>query len=159
MTLFCCCKKVFTRSEYMKFWEKVDETLLTEKGFYRNINVEIPLIQILYTKSKTVTLKKLTEYHDLYVQGDKLSLADVFDNFPVMCLVSEIFFFWSMCLFLFSYSMHHGQHASSLKKTKVKVDPLNDVFNGTKRYYKMNSSRKSSTWNITIKIKNQHIIW
>ena len=93
MTLFCCCKNVFTRSEYMKFWEKVDETLLTEKGFYRNINVEIPLIQILYTKSKTVTLKKLTEYHDLYVQGDKLSLADVFDNFPVMCLVSEIFFF------------------------------------------------------------------
>ena len=110
-------------------------------------------------KKQDWTLKKLTEYHDLYVQGDKLSLADVFDNFPVMCLVSEIFFFWSMCLFLFSYCMHHGQHASSLKKTKVKVDPLNDVFNGTKRYYKMNLSRKSSTWNITIKIKNQHIIW
>ena len=31
-------------------------------------------------------IKKLGEYHDLYVQFDTLVLADVFENFRNMCL-------------------------------------------------------------------------
>ena len=35
---------------------------------------------------KDFEIKKLRQYHDLYVQGDTLLLADVFENFPNMCL-------------------------------------------------------------------------
>ena len=31
-------------------------------------------------------IKKLGEFHDFYLQGDTLLLADVFDNFRNMCL-------------------------------------------------------------------------
>ena len=41
---------------------------------------------------KKIKLKNLGEYHDLYVQGDTLSLADVFENFRNMCIA------WQACL-------------------------------------------------------------
>ena len=31
-------------------------------------------------------MKNLEEYHDLYVQSNKLLLADVYENFKEMCL-------------------------------------------------------------------------
>ena len=34
---------------------------------------------------KDFKIKKLLEHHDLYVQSDKLFLADVFENFQNMC--------------------------------------------------------------------------
>ena len=43
-----------------------------------------------YTYAKRVCknfeIKNLAEYHDLYVQRNKLLLADVFENFRKMCL-------------------------------------------------------------------------
>ena len=35
---------------------------------------------------KDFEIKKLREYHDLYVQSDKLLLAVVFENFRNMCI-------------------------------------------------------------------------
>ena len=36
--------------------------------------------------SKDFEIKNLGDYHDLYVQGNTLLLADVFENFRNMCL-------------------------------------------------------------------------
>ena len=45
-------------------------------------------MQITRTQKKVVkNLKKISgEYHDLYVQSDKLLLADVFKNYRNMCI-------------------------------------------------------------------------
>ena len=45
---------------------------------------------LAYRQSETVCkdfkIKKLGDYHDLYVQGKRLLLADVFENLQVLCL-------------------------------------------------------------------------
>ena len=66
-------------------------------------------------------IKKLGEYHDLYVQSDTLLLADVFENFRDMCIkvygLDPAYFLsapglgWQACL----------------KKTGVKLELINDV--------------------------------
>ena len=70
---------------------------------------------------KNFEIKNLAEYHDLYVQGNTLLLADVFQNFRNMCL--EI------------YELHLAKSISApglawqvaLKKAKVKLDLLTDI--------------------------------
>ena len=69
----------------MDDWEKFKETSLPEKeDFYSHLNVE-DITDADYAHAKRVCkdfeIKKLGEYHDLYVQSDTLLLADVFDNF------------------------------------------------------------------------------
>ena len=71
---------------------------------------------------KTFEIKNLGEYHDLYVQSDTLLLSDVFGNFINMYL--EI------------YGLDPGKFLSApglawqaaLKKTKVRLDLLNDIY-------------------------------
>lgn len=45
---------------------------------------------LAYRQSETVCkdfkIKKMGDYHDLYVQGKRLLLADVFENLQVLCL-------------------------------------------------------------------------
>ena len=54
--------------EYMNDWEEFNLTLLPEKeDFYSHLNTE-----------DITEIKTLREYHDLYVTGNTLLLADVF---------------------------------------------------------------------------------
>ena len=64
----------------MDDWEKFNETLLHEKeDFYSYLNMEKIVC-------KDFKIKKLGEYHNLYVQSNTLLLADVFQNFKNMSL-------------------------------------------------------------------------
>ena len=76
--------------EYTDDWEKFNETSLLEKeDFYSHLNME-DVTDADYTHAKRVCkdfeMKNLRECHDLYVQSDKLLLADVFENFRNICL-------------------------------------------------------------------------
>ena len=71
-------------------WEKSDDKSLPEKeNFYSHLNLE-DITDADYSHAKRFCkdfeLKKLGEYHDLYVQSNTLLLADVFANFQNMCL-------------------------------------------------------------------------
>ena len=64
-------------------------SLPENKDFYSHLNVEdITDADYAHAKrfSKYCEMKDLVEYHDLYVQGDTLLLAYVFENFRNMCL-------------------------------------------------------------------------
>ena len=70
--------------------EKSDDKSLPEKeNFYSHLNLE-DITDANYSHAKRFCkdfeLKKLGEYHDLYVQSNTLLLADVFANFQNMCL-------------------------------------------------------------------------
>ena len=70
---------------------------------------------------KDVELKNLGEYHDLYIQSDILFLAYVFENFRDTCLeIDELY----PAKFLSTSGL--AQEAA-LKKTKVKLDLLNNI--------------------------------
>ena len=71
--------------EYIDDWEKFNEISLPEKeDFYSHLNME-NIIDTDYAHTKRVCkdfeIKKLEEYHDLYLQSDALLLADVLENF------------------------------------------------------------------------------
>ena len=76
--------------EYMNDWEKFNETSLPEKEvFYSHLNMEdITDADYVHTKRvcKDFKIKKIGEYHDLYVQSNAFLLADVFAKFRNMCL-------------------------------------------------------------------------
>ena len=70
---------------------------------------------------KDFEIKNLGEYHDLYVQSDKLLSADVFENFRNMCLeICEL----DPENFLSDPGL---AWQAGLKKTKVKFDFLTNV--------------------------------
>ena len=70
--------------EYMDSWEKFNETSLPAKNdFYSELTLE-DLSNEDYEHAQKVFKKDFTDmgdYHDLYVQTDKLLLADVFEKF------------------------------------------------------------------------------
>ena len=71
--------------EYMIDWDKFNETSSPEKGhFYSHLDIE-DITDADYTHAKIFCkdfeIKNLGEYHDLYFQNDRLSLADIFENF------------------------------------------------------------------------------
>ena len=69
----------------MDGWKKIDETSLPDKkAFYSELNLE-DITGKDYEHAQKVWkvfgIKNLGEYYDLYVQSEKLLLADVFENF------------------------------------------------------------------------------
>ena len=76
--------------EYMDNWERFDETSLPNKeSFYSNLNME-NIDDIDYRHGNNVfkrfKFKSLGEYHNLYIQGNTLLLADVFEYFRNTCI-------------------------------------------------------------------------
>ena len=76
--------------EYMDDWGKFNETsLLQKEDSYSHLNTyDITNADCTHGKRvcKDFEIKNLGEYHDLYVQRDKLLSADVFENFRNTCL-------------------------------------------------------------------------
>ena len=84
---------------------------------------------------KSLEIKSLGEYHDLYVQSNKLLLADLFQNFRNMCLeINEL----GTVRFLTAtgISIASSLKNNDLSSLKVKLYLLTDidVINGRKRY-------------------------
>ena len=75
--------------EYMNSWGRFNETSLPDKkASYSELNLEyITDKDYLHAQKilKELKLKSRGDYHDLYVQSDKLLLADVFENFRNKC--------------------------------------------------------------------------
>ena len=105
-------RKVADPYEYMNSQEKFDESTLPPKeSFYSNLNLE-DISDEDYVHTQKVwgvfEINNLGEYHDLYVQSDRLLLADVYENFRNMCLdkyeLNPIYFVsasglaWQACL-------------------------------------------------------------
>ena len=67
-------------------------------------------------------MKNLGEYYDLYVQGDTLLIADVFENFRNMCL--EIY---ELDLAIILSAL--GACQAAVKMTKEKLNLLTDIDN------------------------------
>ena len=111
--------------EYMDGWKKFNETPLSVKeDFYSHLNMEdITNADYAHTKRvcKNFEIENLGEYHNLYVQSDRLLLAEVFENFQKMCL--EIYELDPAKKF----SARELAWQAALKKTKVKLDLLTDI--------------------------------
>ena len=92
--------------------------------FYSHLNME-DITDANYTHAKRFRkefeIKKLGEYHNLYVQSDTLLLADVLENFRNMCLkIYEL----DPVKFLSNSGL---AWEAALKNTKVKLDLLTDI--------------------------------
>ena len=74
----------------MDSWERFNEaTLLNKNAFYSKLyleNITDKDIYMLKKYLKSLNLKNLGEYQDLYVQSDTLLLDDVFENFRNKCI-------------------------------------------------------------------------
>ena len=114
-------KGVYT---YLGYWKKFNETSLPEKEeFYSNLTMEdIPNADYAHGKKGLKRfLKKLREYHDLYVQSNTLLLADVFESFRNMFLAKNEL---DPAHFLSAPGL---ASQTGFKKTKVKLDFLTDI--------------------------------
>ena len=74
----------------MNSWERVNETTLpNKKASYSKLQLEDITDEVYINAQKVFEefkLKKLGEYHDLYVQSYTLLLADVLENFRNKCI-------------------------------------------------------------------------
>ena len=96
------CNKIYQR--------KFNETL--EKRFFNTCE---------FSKHDNNKFIYEGEYHDFYAQSDTLLLADVFQNFKIMCLeIYEV----GLAKFLSAAGL---AWQATLKKIKVKSDLLTDI--------------------------------
>ena len=105
----------------MDEWEKINERKLPEKEeFYSNLNME-DITDADYMHAKRVCkgfeIKKLGEYHDLYLKSDTLLLPDVFENFRKIYHLDPVKFL----------SVPGLAWQTALKMTEVKFELLIDT--------------------------------
>ena len=78
-------RKVVYPYEYMDIWERFDKTILPNKKFFYGVSCLEDITNKDYIHAQKVfkefNIINVGEYHDLYVQSDKLLIADVFENF------------------------------------------------------------------------------
>ena len=85
---------------------------------------------------KEFDIKNLGEYHDLYVEGNTLMLADVFEIFPNVCL--KIYKLGPAC---FLSAPVLARQTSSQKKSKIRYfSRYRYVINGRKSFRRRNMS-------------------
>ena len=78
------------RKDVYAYEYKINEPSLPEKEeFYSNLNMK-DITNSDYNHAKRIcnyfTIKKLCEYHDLYIKSDTLRLANISENFRKLCL-------------------------------------------------------------------------
>ena len=107
--------------EYMDQWKKFETKLPKTEQIYSNLNLE-NIIDADYMHAKRICkdfeIKKLAEYHDLYLKSDVLLLTDVFENFRIICLKIH-----KLDLIRFISAPGLAWQVA-LKKTKVKLELL-----------------------------------
>ena len=89
VSLFYCCKEVFTLMNIWMIGKNQWNTITWKRKFYSHLHKEdITDADYEHTKRvcKDFEIKNLGEYHDFYVQSHILLLADAFENFVNMCL-------------------------------------------------------------------------
>ena len=106
-------------------WDRFNEEKLPNKSdFYGSLNME-DISEIDYRHALKVfnkfNIKNLGEYHDLYVQSDTISLADVFESFRNLCLNT---YELDPAYFL---SLPELAWQACLKKTGVKLELISDI--------------------------------
>ena len=150
----------------MDDWVKFKETTLPEKEeLYSNLNMEdiTHYTCRLYEWKKSLSRlwnKRFGEYHDLYLKIDTLLLA-VFENFRKMFLKIN---YLDPVKFLSAPGL---TWQAVLKKTEVKLGLLTDInmllmvekgIRGGICHSNQNAKANIEFINITIKIKNHHIL-
>ena len=137
--------------EYMDSWKySMKQPFQIKKFFYSELNLE-DIADIDYAHAQKVfkefKSKNLVDYYDLYVQGDTLLLADIFENFRNKCI--EIYEL-EPAHFL---SVPGLAWEACLKKTWAKLELLTNIdmllrivkgiqggiFHGVHRYAKANN--------------------
>ena len=109
----------------MDDWKKLNETTLPEnEKFYSNLSTE-DITKADYKDGKRVCkdfeIKKLREYHNLYLKSDVLLLADVLEKFRKMFI--KIYEF-DLAKFL---SAHGLAWQTASKNAEVKLEQLTDI--------------------------------
>ncbi len=114
--------------DYAKSLEKLDKKSLpsSKEGFYSRLSEESISdadYQHAQTVWKTLNMKTMREYHDLYLKSDVLLLADVFENFRKVCMKSEAYEL-DPCGY---YTVPGLSYDAMLKTTGVELELLTDI--------------------------------
>ena len=111
--------------DYMNTWDKFNEKQLPEKKEFYSLLSGTNISDDDYERAQNVwnhfDVKDMGEYHDLYLQTDVLLLADVFENFRIMCMN-----YYGLDPAHY-YTLPNFAWDAMLKKTNVTLEQLTDL--------------------------------
>ena len=125
MRLELMTKKGIYSYEYMDNIKRFEETQLPSKEVFYSTLTESGITDEDYAHAhnvwNTFEMESLKQYHDLYLLTDTLLLADVFEQFRMMCLKN-----YELDP-VHSYTAPGLTWNAALKMTKVKLDLLTEI--------------------------------